>query len=80
MVVKVGNVVEAEVGKPVLAVVVAAGVVVVVVEVVVDAGAVTPMPNPKPKPLVLPLAKFEKELGSPGFVVVLVDNGFVVDG
>ena len=81
MVVKVGNVVEAEVGKPVLTVEVAAGVVVVVVEVV-DAGdgAVTPMPNPKPKPLVLPLAKFEKELGSPGFVVVLVDNGFVVDG
>jgi len=83
VVVKVGNVkVEAEVGKPVLVVVVAAGVVVVVVVVeVVDAGdgAVTPRPNPKPKPLVLPLAKFEKDMGSPGFVVVLVDNGFIED-
>ena len=81
VVVKVGNVkVEAEVGKPVLVVVVAAGVVVVVVAVV-DAGdgAVTPRPNPKPKPLVLPLAKFEKDMGSPGFVVVLVNNGFIED-
>ncbi len=82
VVVKVGNVkVEAEVGKPVLVVVVAAGVVVVVVVAVADAGdgAVTPRPNPKPKPLVLPLAKFEKDMGSPGFAVVLVDNGFIED-
>ena len=81
VVVKVGNVkVEAEVGKPVLVVVVAAGVVVVVAVVDAGDGAVTPRPNPKPKPLVLPLAKFEKDMGSRGFVVVFVDNGFIVDG
>ena len=71
MVVKV----EAEVGKPVLVVVVAAGLMVEAV----DAGddAVNPMPSPKS--LVLPLAKFEKDIDSPGLVVVFVDNEFVIN-